>query len=64
MNWRADDKYFAIGGEAIRSLTRFAFGVLVARWAGADAFAACLVCSGAACAVLFDDLDCCCHVGS
>ena len=32
------DKYFALGSEALRSLSRFALGILVARWLGPDGY--------------------------
>ncbi|MEM7309604.1 MAG: hypothetical protein AAF682_23215 [Planctomycetota bacterium] len=33
------DKLYAFGAEGLRSATRFALGIAVARWAGADAYA-------------------------
>ena len=33
------DKYFAFGAEIVRSLSRMALGVLVARWAGPESYA-------------------------
>ncbi len=32
------DKYFALGSEALRSLSRFALGILVARWLGPEGY--------------------------